>query len=150
MISVGLIELPAFKLLDEAGLNWTALRQREPLGSKQILTAQLMAAGFDAQLVNLKAADAETELGTVDWSGRRLRKIAVGMPWQALRPRDFDIWGLTVNYMQERDIACDIIRYLSQGGGRVIVGGSDVFAEPETFLRADPEKSWQGITAFDG
>jgi hypothetical protein len=139
VVSVGLIELPAFKLVDDDGLNWTALRQREPLGSKQILTAQLRSAGFDTEIINLKAVDDETEFGSVRWRGRTLRKIAVGMAWKELYALDFDLWGLTVNYLQEREIACDIIRHLSQSGGHVIVGGSDVFAEPQPYLEAGAE-----------
>ncbi len=46
------------------------------------------------------------------------------------------IWGVTVNYLQERHVACSLIRYLTGGIGRVIVGGSDAFAEPHPYLEA--------------
>lgn len=136
MPTVGLVELPAFKLIDEDGLNWTALRHHEPLGSKQILGAQLEHTGFDVELVNLKAIGYENDIGVVDWASHRLTKVAVGRSWTELSPRDVDVWGLTVNYLQERDVACSIIKHLKQGGGRVVVGGSDAYAEPEPYLTA--------------
>jgi hypothetical protein len=135
-LRVGLIELPAFKLLDEGGLNWTALRQREPLGSKQVLAAHLTDLGMTAELVNLKAVDDERETGTVEWRGRCLSKVAVGADWNELDPKEFDVWGLTVNYFQEREIAGLIVQHLREGGGRVIVGGSDAFEEPEWYVEA--------------
>ncbi|MFF5676065.1 radical SAM protein [Streptomyces hygroscopicus] len=133
---VGLIELPALKLLDGQGLNWTALRQSEPLASKQILLAQLLHEGFDASLVDLKDAVSEWKFGETTWRGRRLTKVAVGRSWTELDPREFEVWGVTINYLQEREIACEAISYLARGGGRVVVGGSDAFAEPEPYLRA--------------
>jgi hypothetical protein len=139
VVSIGLIELPAFKLLDQRGLNWTALRQREPLGSKQVLAAQLNAAGVAAEIINLKNADNEVEFGFVNWKGKKLRKIAVGRSYTELNSSDFDLWGLTVNYSQERELACAVIRYLASAGGRVIVGGSDVFADASPYLRAGAE-----------
>jgi len=133
---VGLIELPALKLVDEDGLNWTALRHHEPLGSKQIIAAQLADAGFETDIVNLKAEDGGTDFGKVTWRGLKLTKIAVGTPWRGLSPGDYEIWGLTVNYLQEREVACAIISHIRNGGRRIIVGGSDAFAEPEPYLRA--------------
>ncbi len=136
MKCVGLIELPAFKLLDEEGFNWTALRSGDPLGGKQILAAQLEAGGFEVRLFNLKEGRAESSYGEVTWRGRSLTKIAVGTPWEVLDPEAVDVWGVTVNYLQEREAACALIRYLRQGSVPVIVGGSDAFAEASPYLAA--------------
>ena len=46
-----------------------------------------------------------------------------------------DCWGVTVNYMQEREPACRLIQQLSKDRP-VVVGGSDAFAEPEPYLKA--------------
>ena len=141
MASVGLVELPAFKLLDGDGLNWTALRQHDPLGSKQILAAHLAAAGHDVTVVNLKAEERDTVVGAVEWNGRTLTKIAVGTPWTELDPSAFDVWGVTVNYLQERDAACAAIRHLARGA-KVVVGGSDPFAEPEAVPAGRGRMRW--------
>jgi hypothetical protein len=135
-VRIGIVELPALKLLDQAGLNWTAFRQHEPLGSKQVLGAHLANLGFEPTLVNLKSVDDERETGVVNWRGRRLSKVAVGADWTMLDPKAFDVWGLTVNYLQEREVAGLIIGHLHDGGGRVIVGGSDAFEEPDWYLAA--------------
>ena len=136
MPRIKLVELPAFKLLDGDGYNWTALRRLDPLGSKQIIAAHLEQSGFDVHVENLKACETETELGEVRWRDKNLTKIAVGKPWTQLDPSDADVWGVTVNYLQERDVSCSLIHYLSEGGGKVVVGGSDAFAEPEPYLAA--------------
>jgi hypothetical protein len=136
MISIGLIELPAIKLLDADGLNWTALRRQEPLGSKQVLAAQLGAADVAAEIVNLKEGDLEIDIGSITWAGLKLRKVAVGTDWSKIDAGKHATWGLTINYMQERDIATSIIRHLKRANVRVIVGGSDAFAEPLAYLRA--------------
>lgn len=94
MPSIALVELPALKLVDEANLNWTALRQHEPLGSKQIVAAMLEHAGFDVAIVNLKAAADETAFGTVSWRSRTLTKVAVGTVFSVLDPVEFDVWAL--------------------------------------------------------
>ena len=132
---VGLIELPAPKLLDPDGNNWTALRQHEPLGGKQILAGSLCTR-FDVELVNLKMGDDSVEMGEVEWRGMRLKKKAVGVSWRTLDPARYDVWGVTTNYLQEREIACAIISHLASAGARVVAGGSDAFAEPQPYLDA--------------
>ena len=133
--TIKLIELPAIKLVDEGGRNWTALRRREPLVSKQIVMTQLAAAGFDTVLVNLKDGDEEVETGTVRWRDRVLSKRLVGRVFGD-DPRSADAWAITINYVQERDAACELIQRIKAGGGRVIVGGSDAFADPTPYLEA--------------
>ncbi len=135
MKKIKVIELPAIKLVDQNGRNWTALRRREPLVSKQILMPQLMAAGFDVEMVNLKHGDQEIETGQVRWRDKSLTKILVGRPLED-DPKSADMWAVTINYIQEREAACMLIRQIKAGGGRVVVGGSDAFADPDPYLQA--------------
>ncbi|MBI2003765.1 MAG: radical SAM protein [Parcubacteria group bacterium] len=133
---IGLIEEPALKLTDPYGRNWAILRQNEPLGSKQILAGTLFGAGYDVRLFNLRGGTGETIFGEVEWKQMKMTKIAAGTPWTALDPKECDVWGLTINFQQDREIGRRIIEYLSARGGRVAVGGSDVFAEPKPYLEA--------------
>lgn len=135
-MKIGLVELPAIKLVDKAGKNWTALRRREPLVSKQILLSELEAGGFDVELVNLKAGEEEIECGSVRWRGKRLSKVLVGTNPHTLQAKDMAIWGITVNYLQERETARALIQHLTAANGRVVVGGSDAFADPRPYLEA--------------
>ena len=130
-----MIELPAIKLVDPQGRNWTALRRREPLVSKQILLAQIRAGGFDTELINLKRGDDEMPFGEIVWRDKQLTKIHVGRPFER-DPRSKDVWAVTINYIQEREAACAITREISAGGGKVIVGGSDAFSDFEPYLAA--------------
>ncbi|GLY02737.1 MULTISPECIES: hypothetical protein [Actinoplanes] len=136
MASVGLVELPALKLVDENGLNWTAFRKTEPLASKQILAALLDAAGFDTAIVNMKQADDAYEYGQVRWRSRMMSKIAVGASVKSLDPARFDVWGVTVNYLQERDPALEVVAFLHAGGAKVVVGGSEALGNPRLYLDA--------------
>jgi hypothetical protein len=135
-MKIGLVELPAIRLVDGEGKNWTAFRRREPLVSKQILLPQLRAGGYEVTLVNLKDGDDELEYGQVQWRGLTLHKVLVGRRHTELDPADFDLWGVTINYLQERDAATLLIRHLVRGGARVVAGGSDVFGNPEPYLEA--------------
>src|ERR1700722_1714547 len=133
---IGLVELPAIKLCDPGGKNWTAFRQHEPLVSKQILMAQLRAYGYLTSLINLKCGSQEQLVGEARWRGLLLQKKFGGNSIEGYPADMFDVWGITVNYMQEREIAQRIIRYLASQGGRVVVGGSDALAEPAMYLAA--------------
>lgn len=135
--SIGLIELPWLKMIDPDGKNWAVEQRGLTLVSKQILLADLRSRGFDAQLVNLRdGADDEEVYGYVDWKGMRLTKTLVGTRIATVDPQAFDVWGITVNFMKEREAACAAIRHLTAAGKPVIVGGSDVFAEPQHYLQA--------------
>ncbi|MBA4320930.1 MAG: radical SAM protein [Flavobacterium sp.] len=136
MKTIGLIELQSLKLVDQDGLNYTALRSREPLVSKQILIPQIKSGNFNVTLVNLKDGRTEKEFGEINWTGKRLTKISVGQNILDLKPDMFDIWGITANYMQERELACLIIKYLSDSGVPVVVGGSDAAITPHYYLSA--------------
>lgn len=135
MKKIKVIELPAIKLVDAEGRNWTALRRREPLVSKQILIPQLQAGGYDVEMINLKDGITEMETGVVTWRDKKLTKVLVGRPFEE-DPLSADAWAVTINYIQEREAACMLIRQISAGGGKVIVGGSDAFADPEPYLEA--------------
>ncbi len=134
--AIGLIEVPALGLYDPDGHNWTALYRRNTLLSKQVLIADLQAGGFDAQLVNLKDGDACEPFGEVIWKGMTLTKTYVGRNIFALDPEAYDAWGVTVNYTQERQVACMVISHLASKGKPVVVGGSDAIAEPHHYLAA--------------
>lgn len=136
MPSVKLVELPAFKLLDRDGLNWTAFRPGDPIAGKQILGAHLADHGLDIEVVNLKRGSDVIDIGEVEWNDRLLRKQAVGADWRKLDPDDADAWGVTVNYLQERTVARAVIRHLRATGRPVIVGGSDAIGNPRPYLEA--------------
>ncbi len=76
------------------------------------------------------------ELGTVSWYDKKFKKIARGGDWRTLDYSECDVWGITANFYQERDAVCAIIKHLSLGGAKVVVGGSDVFADPETYINS--------------
>ena len=155
MAVISLVELPALKLLDRDGANWTAFRRHDPLGGKQIVGATLEAAGHVVEVINLKDGDDEVETGRVEWNGRMLTKLASGRRVSDLDPDAADLWGVTVNYLQERDVARSVIRRLSSTGRPVVVGGSDALAEPQHYLTAGAsaivlDKSGAGNAALVG
>ncbi|MEB3232191.1 MAG: hypothetical protein VKJ64_14370 [Leptolyngbyaceae bacterium] len=134
--TIGLVEVPALGLYDPDGNNWTALYRKNVLLSKQVLIADLQAGGFDARLVNLKAGDARERFGEIIWNNMRLTKAYVGQRISDLDPQAYDAWGVTVNFTQERQVACMVISHLSSQGRPVVVGGSDAIAEPHHYLSA--------------
>ena len=135
-ISVGLVELPELGLFDQQGRNRASVRRGSTLISKQVLLANLQGYGYNAQLVNLKDGDYEGEYGEVTWGGTKLTKVYVGRNISALDAADYDIWGITCNFSQHREVACMTIRHLARQGKPVIVGGSDAIAEPSHYLQA--------------
>lgn len=136
-MKIGLVELHTSKLVDEEGNNWTAVFRAEPLVSKQILTPHLRAGGFDAQIVNMKAGDCEEEYGDeVKWNGKKLKKIMAGKQLSSIDPDAYDAWGVTCNFMQQREIACLTIKHLASTGKPVVVGGSDAMTVTQPYLEA--------------
>lgn len=135
MVSIGLIELPALALRDCADNNWTAFRQGEPLVSKLILAGSLQG-HFDVELVDLKNGPDHIDLGPVIWRDTEYRKLAIGRDWRTLTADTYDVWGVTCNFLQYREIACHVIGHLASQGARVVVGGSDAIAEPGVYLGA--------------
>lgn len=134
--TIGLVEVPTLGLYDPQGKNWTPMFRRNPLLSKQVLLAHLQAGGFDARLVNLKDGDYREEFGRTPWKGSTLTKVYVGKKIGDLDPSAFDAWGVTANFMQEREISCMAIEHLSKTGTPVIVGGSDAIAAPQVYFQA--------------
>ena len=134
--SIGLVELPELGLFDAYGRNRASVRRGSALISKQVLLASLQGYGYDAQLVNLKQGEYEGEYGKVIWGGQELTKVYIGREIESLKPEQYDVWGITCNFSQHREVACMTIRHLSQRGKPVIVGGSDAIAEPQAYLQA--------------
>lgn len=134
--TIGLVEVPATGLYDADGKNWTSLYRHRSLISKQVLIADLQAGGFDAQLVNMRDDYYSEEFGEVSWKGMTLKKTYVGRKIWDINPQAFDAWGVTINFSQDRQVACMIVQHLAKGGHPVVVGGSDAFAEPQHYFRA--------------
>jgi len=134
--TIGLIEVPATGLYDADGKNWTSLYRNRSLISKQVLIADLQAGGFDARLVNLRDGDYSEEFGQIFWKGMTLRKTFVGGNIFAIDPQAFDAWGITVNFSQDRQVSCLLIKHLAKGDRPIVVGGSDAVAEPHHYLQA--------------
>ncbi|MCW5213090.1 hypothetical protein VU04_09300 [Desulfobulbus sp. TB] len=136
--SVGLVELPSFKLFssDKTGDPLLSPIDGHPLISKQILLSSLRGSGFDAELINLKEGDYQEEYGTVTWQNRVYSKAYRGSRIQDVDPSTYGAWGVTNNFLQQREIACMTIRHLSSRGRPVVVGGSDAVADPQVYLAA--------------
>jgi hypothetical protein len=134
-MKIGLVELPYLYLLDPDGNNWVELND-SPLISKQILMANLLAGGFDVELFNLKEGSDEEELGTVQWKGMTLRKVIKGRRISSLDPHACDAWGVTNNFTMYREMTCRLVKHLATGKKPVVMGGSDVLAEPKPYFQA--------------
>lgn len=134
-IRIGLIELPMMALRDSADSNWTTFRQGEPLVSKLILAGSLQE-HYDVDIVDLKNGNERIDLGPITWNDTTYRKFAIGRDWLSLRADAYDVWGVSCNFLQYREIACRVIRHVASNGGLVIVGGSDAVGEPDIYLKA--------------
>ena len=132
---IGLVELPYVTLLDSDGTDMLETYIDIPLISKQILMASLIKGGFGARLVDMRGTGME-EFGAATWNGRELRKVFLGRKIRELDPDAYDAWGITSNYMQNREASCIAVSHLSKTGRPVIVGGSDAIAVPEVYLKA--------------
>jgi len=132
---IGLVELPQLKLLDPDNNDWTEQNQH-PLISKQILMSNLEAGGFDVQLINLKNGTHEEVFGETHWKGMKLQKIAYGQSVLSIDPRSCDAWGVTNNFTIYRELTIYVIEHLAKGGKPIVVGGSDVIAQPNTYFQA--------------
>ena len=135
-MKIGLVELPTSMLLDEEGTNWTESPRNPVLLSKQVLLSNLEAGNFEPHLVNLRKGNHEEEYGLATWKGKTLRKVIVGRKIADIDPRKYDAWGVTVNFLQDRDVARMTIEHLASGGKPVVVGGSDALAKPQIYLQA--------------
>jgi len=133
MERIGLIENPRLLLEDERGRNWTSYLSSGSLSSKLLVGGTLIAAGYEVCLYNLERGKDRTTLGEVAWNGHVLQKIVLGTPWHSINPHECDVWGITANFHQEEEIVASLIRYLTEHGARVVVGGSAAFAEPQKY-----------------
>jgi radical SAM superfamily enzyme YgiQ (UPF0313 family) len=138
--SIGLVELPSFGLFtaqtQQSPLFSNIANKGYPLVSKQILLSNLRASGFNAELINLKQGNYQEEFGKVTWRDTEYSKVYLGGKIQDIDPSAYDVWGVTNNFVQDREIACLTIKHLVSGGRPVIVGGSDAIAEPRFYLAA--------------
>lgn len=134
--TIGLIELPELGLFDSEGNNRASVRKGSPLISKQVLLADLQARGFDTHLVNLKEGNDEVEYGNIVWGDTKLTKVYLGRRLTDLDPQTYDVWGITNNFSQHREVAMLTIKHLVSQGRPVVVGGSDAVAEPQCYLQA--------------
>lgn len=134
-MKIGLVELPQLKVLDPQHIDWTEQNQH-PLISKQILMSSLEAGGFEVELFNLKNGIEEEEFGQVTWKGMTLRKIAYGAKVATIDPQSCDAWAVTNNFTIYRELTGLVLRHLAKGGKPIVVGGSDVIAEPRYYLDA--------------
>jgi hypothetical protein len=133
---IGLLELPGVGLVDQNGQNWNLFYNGRTLVSKYFLIPQLQAGGFDTELVNLKAGTHEEPYGEVEWNNGTLTKVLRGTKITDIDPDAYDVWGITVNFMVEREAGCMATEYLTRHGKPVVVGGSDPFAVPEPYFKA--------------
>lgn len=135
--TIGLIELPLSRLIDPEGRNWYGLARHEyALVSKPILIPNLRAQGFDVQFIDLRKGDYIGDFGKVKWGDTEFTKSYFGAKIEDLDPLAYDAWGVTSNFMQNREIACMAIKHLASKGRPVVVGGSDAIAVYPTYLAA--------------
>ncbi len=135
--TIGLIELPVPGLIDPAGKNWLSrICTVGALVSKQVLMSNLREQGFDVQLINLKEGDYVGTYGKTEWRDVEFTKAYHGSKIEGLDPSAYDAWGVTNNFIQEREIACMAIKHLSSKGKPVVAGGSDVIADYPSYLAA--------------
>ena len=135
-ITIGLVEVPLLGLVDSTGKNWLVEDRNNCLISKQILISNLQGAGFETELINLRKGDHQEAYGTVTWRGSVLKKVCIGDNISEIDPTRHDVWGVTCNFSQQREIACLTIKHLASQGRPVVVGGSDAIASPEPYFAA--------------
>ena len=135
--TIGLVELPSLGLFNVKGKNTLSAETKGlSLVSKQILLSNLQAAGFDAQLVDLRQGNYQEEYGRTIWRNTEYRKVYFGSKIQEVDPLAYQAWGVTNNFSQCREIAFLTIKHLASKGRPVVVGGSDAIAEPQPYLAA--------------
>jgi len=134
--TIGLVELPSLGLFQVEKNLLSDETKDETLISKQILLSNLQAAGFDAQLINLRQGDYQEEYGKITWRNTEYSKVYFGSKIQEVDPLAYEAWGVTNNFSQYREITYLTIQHLASKGRPVVVGGSDAIAEPQSYLAA--------------
>nr|VFK69321.1 MAG: hypothetical protein BECKUNK1418G_GA0071005_13601 [Candidatus Kentron sp. UNK]VFK73883.1 MAG: hypothetical protein BECKUNK1418H_GA0071006_13421 [Candidatus Kentron sp. UNK] len=102
--------------------------------SKQVLLSSLQADGFDAHLIDLINGDYQEEYGKVIYKDTEFTKVYFGRKIDDIEPSAYDVWGVTNNFSQLREIAGITIKHLNSKGKPVVVGGSDAIAEPRFYI----------------
>ena len=135
--TIGVVEVPEYGLFDSNGKNWLGHSyQDNVLISKQVLLSSLRGEGFDAQLINLNQGDYVGEIGNLHWGDADFTKVYIGTKIEDVDASAHDAWGVTNNFSQNREITCMTIRHLAGKGRPVVAGGSDVIADPQSYLAA--------------
>ena len=70
------------------------------------------------------------------WNEYQVRKVYLGTSLAGLDPSAYDLWGVTSNFSQQREIALLTTRRLASEGRPVIVDGLDAIAEPSMYIEA--------------
>jgi len=74
--TIGLVELPSLGLFNIKGKNMLSAETKGlSLVSKQILLSNLQAAGFDAQLIDLRQGTYQEEYGKSIWQNTEYSKV---------------------------------------------------------------------------
>jgi hypothetical protein len=133
---IGVVELPELGLFDSDGKNRASVRSGTALISKQVLLADLQEKGFDAQLVNLKQGHEQVECGSIRWGTTDLTKVYLGTRLTDIDPQAYELWALTNNFSQHRELAQVATGHFASQGRPVIVGGSDALADPYSYIAA--------------
>ena len=114
-------------------MHWIRKNLHKKIDTTSLL-ADLQAKGFDAHLINLKKGQDEVEFGTVCWGVTELAKIYLGKRITDIDPASYDVWGITSNFSQHRELVDIAIKHFSSQGKPVVIGGSDAFANPDFYL----------------
>jgi len=135
--SIGLIELPSIGFYKADGVNMISDETKGlPLVSKQVLMSNIKAFGYNPHLIDLRRGNCQKDYGKFTWGGTEYSKVYCGRDIFDLEPSDFEVWGVTCNFSQQREVACLIIKHLTRSSRPVIVGGSDAIASPKSYLAA--------------
>jgi len=133
--TIGMVELPQLGLFDPEGKN---LLSEDTRGDVLISKHQ-------------------EEYGKATWRETELSKVYYGRKIDDLDPLDYDVWGITNNFSQYREVACMTIKHLANKGRPVVIGGSDVIAEPQAnapimdhVLGRTPREELSGVILAEG
>ncbi|EDN72069.1 hypothetical protein BGS_0919 [Beggiatoa sp. SS] len=92
--TIGLIELPSLGLFNVKGKNTLSDEMKGlTLVSKQILLSNLQAAGFNAQLVDLRQGNCQEEYGKTIWRNTEYSKVYFGSKIQEVDPLAYQALG---------------------------------------------------------
>lgn len=142
---VDIIRIPDLALMDEEGYSWTTDTRFTPMGGLAIIAGTLQDAGCSVEIINMANADEARKYGELDWEGKKLDTILHGNFSHPLanlirqsKENLIDAVAIPVNFRSAQNIAFWLISELKREAPdlKIIVGGSDVFADPEPYLQA--------------